>query len=83
MIHTQLTPERVAGTEVYSVNLTNAVLTPLFDYSLNENGQALGGAFGSAFINEASAVPEPGTMALLGSGLVLVANRIRRRRSKP
>jgi hypothetical protein len=64
----------VDGTEVFSVDLANAAMTPLFDYSLNENGQHLGAGFGSAFINEGSSgpppsVPEPTSFALLGTGL--------------
>jgi hypothetical protein len=61
----------VAGTEVYSVNLANAVLTPLFDYSLNENGQNLTSVTGAAFIGEGpTGVPEPATFGLLGVGLL-------------
>jgi hypothetical protein len=62
----------VAGTEVYSVNLANAVLTPLFDYSLKENGQSLASATGTAFIGESSGgtpAPEPASIILLGSAL--------------
>ena len=32
----------VAGTEIFSVDVANATMTPLFDYSLAENGQNLG-----------------------------------------
>ena len=61
----------VAGTEVYSVNLATAVLTPLFDYSLAENGQNLTSVTGAAFIGEGPAgVPEPATFGLLGVGLL-------------
>ena len=49
----------IAGTQVYSVNLTNAVLTPLFDYSTAENGQNLGAASGIASINEATLASLP------------------------
>jgi len=53
----------VDGTEVFSVNTSNAVLTPLFDYS----GHGLGPANGTAFIAEgpSGAVPEPKTWAML------------------
>ena len=54
----------VDGTEIYTVNLATAALTPLFDYS----GHGLGAANGTAFVNE-GAVPEPGTLGLLGVGL--------------
>ncbi|HET7084698.1 MAG TPA: PEP-CTERM sorting domain-containing protein [Rhizomicrobium sp.] len=71
----------VNGTEVYSVDLATAVLTPLFDYSLNENGQALADATGSAFTGEGSTqVPEPFSLSLFGTGLAaLAAWRARRR----
>jgi len=53
-----------AGTEIYSVNLANAVLTPLFDYS----GQGLTQARGAAVPGQVS-VSEPATLALLVLGL--------------
>jgi|SRR5271166_459235 len=49
----------VAGTEVYSVNLSTGALTSLFDYS----GNGLGAADGTAFIGEG--VPGP----VAGAGL--------------
>jgi hypothetical protein len=73
----------IAGTEVYSVNLANAVLTPLFDYSTHENGQSLVANTGAAFFNEATTgrVPEPASSSLLGLGALalLVARRKARR----
>jgi hypothetical protein len=67
----------VAGTEVYSVNLANAALIPLFDYS----GHGLGVANGTAFVNEGSTtpVPEPGTFGLLGAGLLGLSFLARRK----
>ena len=63
----------IAGTEVYSVDLGTAILTPLFDYSTAENGQNLTAATGSAFINEATtpptSTPEPATLLVLSSAL--------------
>lgn len=71
----------VNGTDVYTVDLATAVLTPLFDYALNENGQNLGAATGSAFIGEGSTdVPEPLTLSLFGVGCAsLAAWRLRRK----
>jgi hypothetical protein len=78
----------VAGTEVYSVNPATAVLTPLFDYSLAENGQNLGAVTGAAFVIEGTiappppvtGVPEPASLGLFGFGLLglgLIAHRKR------
>jgi hypothetical protein len=69
----------VAGTNVYSVNPANAVLTLLFDYSLKENGQNLVAATGSDFLNQQgpivppTGVPEPASLGLLGTALAALA----------
>jgi hypothetical protein len=51
----------VNGTEIYSVNLSNALLSPLADYS----GHGLGAANGTAFLAENVSVPGP----IAGAGL--------------
>jgi hypothetical protein len=51
----------VDGTTIYSVNLSNALLTPLSDYG----GQGLGAANGTAFLAENVNVPGP----IAGAGL--------------
>lgn len=58
----------VDETTVYTVNLSNAVLTT----DLNYSGHGLGIANGTAFVGEAT-VPEPGPGSLLLVGLGLVA----------
>jgi hypothetical protein len=61
----------VAGTEIYSVNLGNGLLTPVLDYSGHGLGAANGAAFdppgGAAFVPPGT-IPEPSTwmMMLLG-----------------
>jgi PEP-CTERM motif len=56
----------VDGTEVFSVNTSTAVLTPLFNYA----GAGLGAANGTAFIAEgpSGAIPEPSTWAMMALG---------------
>jgi hypothetical protein len=65
----------VSGTEVYSVNLSNAKLTALFDYG----GHGLGSAYGSAFITEG--VPEPSTWAMMILGFLGVGLLAYRRKN--
>lgn len=56
----------IGGTEIYSVDLATAGLTPLFDYS----GHGLLGANGAAVLGEA--VPEPSSLAVLLAGFGLI-----------
>jgi hypothetical protein len=57
----------VSGTEIYTLDLNTAVLTPFLNYG----GQGLGSANGTAFITEGM-VPEPGSLALLAAGLSMI-----------
>jgi hypothetical protein len=65
----------IDGTEVYSVDPATAVLTPLFDYSLHENGQNLTAASGAAFDGEMepiptpTSVPEPASLGIFAAAL--------------
>jgi len=72
----------VAGTTIYSVNLTTAVLTPVLDYGGNPAG--LGVAQGTAFVMENTppppAIPEPSTWALMVIGFVCLGYVAHRRR---
>ena len=70
----------VAGTEVYSVNLSTAALTPLFSYAGSDSG--LQSALGMAVVSEnASAVPEPSTWALMLAGFAAMGFAGYRRRN--
>jgi len=70
----------VAGTNVYTVNTATGAATNPVNYA----GTSLGDAFGQSFFTEsgAAAVPEPGTWALFGSGLVIAAWRHRQGRRR-
>jgi hypothetical protein len=70
----------VDGTTIYTVNLTNAVLTPVLDYGGNPEG--LGTAQGTAFVFEnspPSTVPEPSTWAMILIGFAGVGYLARNR----
>jgi len=54
----------VAGTEIYTVDLSSGLLTPVLDYS----GHGLGDANGTAFLAENNTVPEPSTWAMMMLG---------------
>jgi hypothetical protein len=65
----------VAGTEIYSVNLGNGLLTPVLNYS----GHGLGAANGAAFLGGAAngvasdppgTIPEPSTWMMMLLGFV-------------
>jgi hypothetical protein len=68
-------------TELYTVDLSNAQLTPVLDYG----GQGLTTALGQAFETEGTigqAVPEPGTLSLFAFGLAGLAVYGYKRRTK-
>ena len=68
----------VAGTSVYSVNPSTGAAT----FVVNYGGQGLGTAGGEAFFLEASSVPEPASIVMLGMGMTcLLGYQLRRRKT--
>ena len=67
----------VASTTIYTISTSTGAATNPVPFG----GQGLGQAFGESFFHEAAAVPEPGTLTLLGLG-VAAAWRARAGRSR-
>jgi hypothetical protein len=63
----------VDGTEIFSVNTSDAVLTPLFNYAGHGLGDANGTAFIAENVNPTGAIPEPSTWAMLIVGFGFMA----------
>ena len=76
---------RSPGTQIYTVNTTTGAATN----PVNFGGQGLGTAFGESFFTESgapppegTAIPEPASLFLLGTGFAgMVARRYRRKQS--
>lgn len=59
----------ITGTEIYTINLTDAAVTPVFNYG----GHGLGADSGAAALSSFVTVPEPGNVSMILSGILALA----------